>query len=74
MSKKRAKKVCPIDAAGITVIDYKDTDFLRKYLSRYNKIVPRYYTGVTLKNQSKLSRAIKKARQMALLPYVVSPK
>lgn len=73
MSKKKAKKECPIDAAGITHIDYKDTELLRKYLSRYNKIVPRYYTGVSVKNQKKLSSAIKKARQMALLPYTVRP-
>lgn len=71
MSKRKAKRQCPIDAAGISHIDYKDTELLRKYLSRYNKIIPRYYTGVSVKNQKKLSSAIKKARQMALLPYTV---
>lgn len=71
MSKRMAKRQCPIDAANITHIDYKDTELLRKYLSRYNKIIPRYYTGVSVKNQKKLASAIKKARQMALLPYTV---
>lgn len=71
MVKRKAKRQCPIDAAGIQYIDYKDTEFLGKYLSRYNKIIPRYYTGVSVKNQKKLSSAIKKARQMALLPYTV---
>ena len=74
MSKKKAKKSCPIDTAGIAHIDYKDVELLRKYLSRYNKIIPRYYTGVSVKNQKKLSSAIKKARQMALLPYTVNPR
>lgn len=72
MTKKKAKRQCPIDAAGIQYIDYKDTELLGKYLSRYNKIIPRYYTGVSVKNQKKLAQAIKRARQMALLPYTVN--
>jgi len=51
------------------VINYKDVELLRAYLSVFGRIVPRYYTGVTLKQQRSLSRAIKLARQMALLPY-----
>ena len=74
MSSKKSSKKCPIAAAGITHIDYKDVALLKKYLSRYNKIVPRYYTGVSLKNQRKLSLAIKKARIMALLPFTVQPR
>lgn len=50
-------------------IDYKDLETLRGYLSVFGRIVPRYYTGVSLKQQKQLSRAIKQAREMALLPY-----
>jgi small subunit ribosomal protein S18 len=65
-------KVCPIDAAGIKFIDYKDIELLKKYLTKFNKIVPRYYSGVSLSNQKKLAAAIKRARYMALLPFVVA--
>ena len=68
------KTECPIDAAGIKVIDYKDTKFLAKFVTKYNKITPRYYSGVTLKNQKKLAQAIKRARYMALMPYVLDLK
>lgn len=52
------------------VIDYKDVELLSKYLTKFGKITPRYYTWVSLKNQKKLARAIKRARTMALLPYI----
>lgn len=68
---QKKKKSCPIEAAGIKHIDYKDTDFLRSYLTKFNRIVPRYYSGVSLENQKKLATAIKRARYMALLPYVL---
>jgi small subunit ribosomal protein S18 len=67
----KKKKVCPIDEAGIKQIDYKDTELLRKYLTKFNRIIPRYYSGVSLSNQKKLAAAIKRARYMALLPYVL---
>ena len=67
----RQKKECPFAVEGITSIDYKDTATLKKYLTKFNKIVPRYYSGVSLKMQKELARAIKRARYMALLPYVV---
>lgn len=70
----KKKKVCPIDEAGIKNIDYKDTEFLKKYLTKFNKIIPRYYSGTTLGNQKKLATAVKRARYMALLPYVLDPK
>jgi small subunit ribosomal protein S18 len=69
-----SKKKCPIEATGIKYIDYKDVEFLKKYITKFNKIVPRYYSGVSLKNQKKLAVAIKRARYMALLPYVLSLK
>lgn len=65
------KKVCPIDEAGVTHIDYKDTTFLKKYLTKFNRIIPRYYSGTSLRNQKKLAVAVKRARYMALLPYVL---
>ncbi len=45
---KKVKKQCPIDAEGITQIDYKDIVLLKKYLTKFNRIVPRYYSGVSL--------------------------
>ena len=65
------KKVCPIDEAGVAHIDYKDTVFLKKYLTKFNRIIPRYYSGTSLRNQKKLAAAVKRARYMALLPYVL---
>jgi small subunit ribosomal protein S18 len=69
-----SKTPCPIEALGIKYIDYKDTTFLRNYITKFNKIVPRYYSDVALKNQRKLAQAIKRARYMALLPYVLNPR
>ncbi|GHC35341.1 30S ribosomal protein S18 [Streptomyces cinnamoneus] len=59
----------PLDAAGITYVDYKDTDLLRKFISDRGKIRSRRVTRVTVQQQRQLSRAIKNAREMALLPY-----
>ncbi|MFF4404735.1 30S ribosomal protein S18 [Streptomyces sp. NPDC001262] len=59
----------PLDAAGITYVDYKDTDLLRKFISDRGKIRSRRVTHVTVQQQRQLSRAIKNAREMALLPY-----
>ncbi len=68
------KKDCPICAAGITHIDYKDVEFLKQYITKFNRIVPRYYSKVCLKHQKELARAIKRARYMALLPFVLDLK
>ena len=62
-------KTCPLDGQNI---DYKNVELLKKYITKFGKIVPRYYSGVTLKNQKKLSKAIKRARIMALIPFVKS--
>ncbi|MGW9132292.1 30S ribosomal protein S18 [Streptomyces sp. NPDC055681] len=59
----------PLDAAGITYIDYKNTDLLRKFISDRGKIRSRRVTRVSAQQQRRLSRAIKNARAMALLPY-----
>jgi small subunit ribosomal protein S18 len=55
---------------GIKYIDYKDAEFLKKFLNEQGKLLPRRITGNSLKFQRKVSQAVKKARQMALLPYV----
>ena len=55
------KCVCPLEGQNI---DYKNVELLKKYITKFGKIVPRYYSGVCLKNQKKL------AREMALLPFV----
>ncbi|MGC9499808.1 30S ribosomal protein S18 [Streptomyces sp. WG7] len=59
----------PLDQAGVTYIDYKDTDLLRKFISDRGKIRSRRVTRVTSQQQRQLARAIKNAREMALLPY-----
>ncbi|MEU3712138.1 30S ribosomal protein S18 [Streptomyces catenulae] len=59
----------PLDRAGITTVDYKDTALLRTFLSDRGKIRSRRITRVTAQQQRQLARAIKNAREMALLPY-----
>ncbi|MGW0330925.1 30S ribosomal protein S18 [Streptomyces sp. NPDC003011] len=59
----------PLDQAKITYIDYKDTDLLRKFISDRGKIRSRRVTRVSARQQRQLARAIKNARDMALLPY-----
>ncbi len=66
----KRRKVCYFTANGITHIDYKDVDFLKKFISERGKILPRRVTGTSAKYQRKLTIAIKRARQMALLPFV----
>ncbi|PWI44521.1 30S ribosomal protein S18 [Streptomyces sp. ICBB 8177] len=63
------KRPNPLDAAGITYVDYKDTDLLRKFISDRGKIRSRRVTRVTAQQQRQLARAIKNAREMALIPY-----
>ncbi|MCX5192642.1 30S ribosomal protein S18 [Streptomyces sp. NBC_00249] len=59
----------PLDAAGITHIDYKDTELLRRFLSDRGKIRARRVTRVSARQQRLLAAAVKNAREMALLPY-----
>ena len=66
----RRKKVCYFTANGITYIDYKDTELLKRFISERGKILPRRVTGTSAKYQRKLTIAIKRARSMALLPFV----
>jgi len=67
--RKPKKKSNPLSAAGVTVIDYKDTALLRKFISDRGKIRARRVTGVTVQQQREIARAVKNAREMALLPY-----
>ena len=67
-SKKRKK--CPFTAAGIKEIDYKDVDTLTQFITERGKILPRRITGVSAYHQKKLTAAIKRARHVALLPFV----
>lgn len=66
----RKRKRCPFTAAGIKEIDYKDVDTLSKFITERGKILPRRISGVSAYHQRLLSNAIKRARYMALLPFV----
>ena len=67
----RRRKVCQFCADKDKKIDYKDAETLSKYITERGKILPRRVTGTCAKDQRMLAVAIKRARQMALLPYVV---
>ena len=67
----RRKKTCPFSGANAPKIDYKDVKLLQRYISERGKIVPSRITAVSTKKQRLLANAIKRARFMALLPYVV---
>lgn len=64
------KKYCRFKKAGIKFIDYKDPNFLLKLVNEQGRILPRRLTGTSLKYQRKVAQAIKRARHLALLPYV----
>jgi len=66
----KKKKYCRFKKNGIKYVDYKDPEFLKKFLNEQGKILPRRITGTSLKYQRKVSRAIKRARNLALLPFV----
>jgi small subunit ribosomal protein S18 len=66
----RAKKVCRFTQNNIKYIDYKDVKLLQKYTTEQGKIIPKRITGTSSKYQRQLALAIKRARHMALLPYV----
>jgi len=67
----RRKKTCPFSGANAPKIDYKDTKLLQRFISERGKIVPSRITAVSAKKQRALANAIKRARFMALLPYVI---
>ena len=66
----KKKKYCRFKKSGIKYIDYKDAEFLKRFLNEQGKILPRRLTGTSQKYQRKVSQAVKRARHLALLPYV----
>ncbi|MFP4064835.1 MAG: 30S ribosomal protein S18 [Bacteroidales bacterium] len=66
----KKKKYCRFKKAGIKYIDYKDGNFLLKFVNEQGKILPRRITGTSVKYQHKVARAIKRARHLAIMPYV----
>lgn len=67
----RRKKTCPFSGPNAPAIDYKDTKLLQRYISERGKIVPSRITAVSARKQRLLSKAIKRARFLALLPFIV---
>ena len=67
---KRQKKYCRFKKNGIKYIDYKDGNFLLRFVNEQGKVLPRRLTGTSLKYQRKVGQAIKRARHIALMPYV----
>tara|TARA_B100000700_G_C14386894_1_gene552945 strand:- start:238 stop:513 length:276 start_codon:yes stop_codon:yes gene_type:complete len=70
IDKSRKEKYCRFKKMKIKYIDYKDPEFLMRFLNDQGKILPRRITGTSLKFQRRLSVAIKRSRQLSLLPYV----
>jgi small subunit ribosomal protein S18 len=67
----RRRKTCPFSGANAPVIDYKDVRLLSRFISERGKIVPSRITAVSAKKQRELAQAIKRARNLGLLPYLV---
>lgn len=67
---QKRTKYCRFRKFGIKHLDYKDTDFLMQFINEQGKILPRRITGTSLKYQRKVATAVKRARHLALLPYV----
>ena len=67
----RRRKSCPLSGAGAPTIDYKDVKLMQRFVSERGKIVPSRITAVSTKKQRELARAIKRARHLALLPYLI---
>jgi small subunit ribosomal protein S18 len=67
---KRMKKGDPLAEAGIRYVDYKDEKLLQRFLTERGKILPARLSGITMRHQRQIRTAIKRARFLALLPYV----
>ena len=70
IEKRKQNNYCRFKKMGIKYIDYKDPDFLMRFLNEQGKILPRRITGNSLKFQRRLAVAVKRARTIALLPFV----
>ncbi|WP_342252587.1 30S ribosomal protein S18 [Spiroplasma endosymbiont of Amphibalanus improvisus] len=68
---KKFKKRCYFEKNKINYIDYKDIELLKRFISNNGQILPKRVTGTSAKNQRALSSAIKRAREMALLPFTI---
>jgi len=66
----KKKKYCRFKKSGIKYIDYKDADFLLKFVNDQGRILPSRLTGTSAKYQRKISQAVKRARHIAMLPYI----
>jgi len=66
----KKKKFCWFKKNNIKYVDYKNPDFLKKFLNEQGKILPRRITGTSVKYQRKVAQAVKRSRHLALLPYV----
>ena len=66
----KKEKYCRFEKSGIKYVDYKDADFLLKLVNEQGKILPRRVTGTSMKYQAKVAQAVKRARHLALMPYV----
>lgn len=66
----KKEKYCRFKKMGIKYIDYKDPDFLLKFVNEQGKLLPRRLTGTSLKYQRKVAQAVKRSRHLALMPYV----
>ncbi len=66
----KKKKYCRFKKSGIKYVDYKDPEFLKKFLNEQGKILPRRLTGTSQKFQKKVATAVKRARHLAILPFV----
>ena len=66
----KKKKYCRFKKAGIKYVDYKDAEFLKKFLNEQGKLLPRRLTGTSQKYQKKVASAVKRARHLAMLPFV----
>ncbi len=67
---QKRKKYCRFKRYGIKYIDYKDPEFLKQFVNEQGKVLPRRITGNSLKYQRKVATAVKRARHLAMLPYV----
>ena len=68
----KAKKYCMFRRSGIKYVDYKDADFLGRFINEQGKILPRRTTGLNSKQQKKITKLIKQARVATLLPFILS--
>ncbi|MBR3373226.1 MAG: 30S ribosomal protein S18 [Bacteroidaceae bacterium] len=66
----KKKKYCRFKKSGIKYIDYRDPEFLKKFLNEQGRILPRRITGTSLKYQRRVAQAVERARHLALLPFV----